>query len=248
MKVAATTEGHPEEFQMVQGILRGESAAAERFTKRFRDPLISWLSSKCDAKDGRSREKAIDLVDQLIAECVAGDSEKGKGPLLSKFGGKGSLEGWLRRSSRCRLISWWRSLEYRSEQTESSLITSDDDDSPLDTRLAVSTDVYTEEAIAEVLRDALLFGFRQAEKEEPLGLVFLRLSSLHGIQKQRLAQAWNRDPAQAGRRITKALELIRDGAQEYVRSVDPYLDLEWSDYLKVFEAYPRLLHGDGESA
>ncbi|RFC44253.1 MAG: hypothetical protein DVB23_002377 [Verrucomicrobia bacterium] len=247
MKAAATSEGLPEEMEMVQGILRGEAASAERFTRRFRDQLIAWLSSKCDAKDGRSREKAIDLIDQLIAECVAGDAGRAKGPLLSKFGGKGSLEGWLRRSARCRLISWWRSLEYRSEQTESSLITSDEDESPLDSRLAVSTDVYTEEAIAEVLRDALLFGLRQAEREEPLGLVFLRLSSLHGIQKQRLAQAWNRDPAQAGRRITKALELIRDGAQDYVHSVDPYLDLEWSDYLKVFEVYPRLMHGDVET-
>ncbi|MEO0448674.1 MAG: hypothetical protein AAF191_21635, partial [Verrucomicrobiota bacterium] len=65
-----------------------------------------------------------------------------------------------------------------------------------------------------------------------------------GIQKQRLAKAWDRDPAQAGRRIAKALDLLRQGAQDYVRSVDPFLDLEWEDYLKVFEKYPRLLHGD----
>jgi hypothetical protein len=71
---------------------------------------------------------------------------------------------------------------------------------------------------------------------------------LHGIQKQRLAQAWHRDPAQAGRRITKALELIRDGAQDYVQAIDPYLELEWSDYLKVFEKYPRLMHGDTDPA
>lgn len=245
MKAVATSEGPPEEMEMVQGILRGDAVAAERFIKRFRDSLIVWLASKCDAKDGRSREKAIDLIDQLMAECAAGDASRAKGPLLAKFGGRGSLEGWLRRSARCRLISWWRSLEYRSEQTESSLVTGEDDENPLDTRLAVSTDVYAEEAVAEVLRDALLAGFKQAEKEEPLGLVFLRLSSLHGIQKQRLAQAWNRDPAQAGRRIAKALELIRDGARDYVRAIDPHLDLEWADYLKVFETYPRLMHGDG---
>jgi hypothetical protein len=118
----------------------------------------------------------------------------------------------------------------------------------LENRLASTTDVHAEEAVAHVLRDGLLFGFKQAEMQEPLGLVFLRLSSLHGIQKQRLAQAWNRDPAQAGRRISKALELIRDGAQDYVRSIDPYLELEWSDYLKVFEQYPRLMHGDTEPA
>jgi len=245
MKAVAISD-ESDEMKMVLAILRGDVAAVERFAKRFRDPLISWLTSKCDAKDGRSREKAIELVDQLIGECVAGDFEKSKAPLLSKFAGRGSLEGWLRRSVRCRLISWWRSLEYRSEQTESSLSTGEDDENPLDTRLATSTDVYSEEAIAEVLRDALQFGFKQAEREEPLGLVFLRLSSLYGIQKQRLAQAWNRDPAQAGRRITKALELIRDGAQDYVRAVDPYLDFEWSDYLKVFETYPRLMHGDNE--
>lgn len=247
MKVAATTQDG-DEMTLVLAILRGDTAATGQFVKRFRDELVSWLSSKCDAKDGRSREKAIDVVDELIAECVAGDLAKGKAPLLAKFGGRGSLEGWLRRSARCRLISWWRSLEYRSEQTESSLISGDDDANPLETRLASTSDVLAEEAIAMVLRDGLQHGFKQAEEQEPLGLVFLRLSSLHGIQKQRLAQAWNRDPAQAGRRITKALELIRDGAQDYVRAIDPYLDLEWTDYLKVFERYPRLLHGDAESA
>ena len=233
---------------MVLAILRGDPVATGQFAKRFRDELISWLVSKCDVKDGRSREKAIDVVDELIAECVAGDAAKGKSPLLTKFAGRGSLEGWLRRSARCRLISWWRSLEYRSEQTESSLIAGDDDENPLENRLASTTDVHAEEAIALVLRDGLLFGFKQAEIQEPLGLVFLRLSSLHGIQKQRLALAWNRDPAQAGRRISKALELIRDGAQDYVRSIDPYLELEWSDYLKVFERYPRLMHGETEPA
>ena len=37
-------------------------------------------------------------------------------------------------------------------------------------------------------------------------------------------------------------------AQDYVRSVDPYLDLQWEDYLSVFEAYPRLMHGETEEA
>jgi DNA-directed RNA polymerase specialized sigma24 family protein len=247
MKAAATTHD-ADEMNLVLAILRGDPAATDQFARRFRDDLVSWLSSKCDAKDGRSREKAIDVVDELIAECVAGDPSRGKSPLLSKFGGRGSLEGWLRRSARCRLISWWRSLEYRSELTESSLSTGEDDENPLATRLASTSDVYTEEAIALVLRDGLMFGFKQAEMQEPLGLVFLRLSSLHGIQKQRLAQAWHRDPAQAGRRITKALELIRDGAQDYVQAIDPYLELEWSDYLKVFEKYPRLMHGDSDPA
>jgi DNA-directed RNA polymerase specialized sigma24 family protein len=246
--MTATAHASPDDAEMslVRAILAGDGDAGDTFARRFRDPLVAWLSTKCDVKDGRSREKAVDLVDQFLAECVAGDAARGKLPLLAKFGGRGSLEGWMRRSVRCRLISWWRSLEYRSELTESSLVSGEDDDHPLETRLAATSDVHAEPAVAEVLRDALLHGFRLAEREEPLGLVFLRLASLHGIQKQRLAQAWDRDPAQAGRRITKALELIRSGAQDYVRAVDPYLELEWTDYLRVFEVYPRLLHGDAE--
>ncbi len=236
-----------DEMALVQAILRGNRVAGDAFARRFRDSLIQWLSTKCDAKDGRSRERVVELVDQILAECIAGDPDRGREPLLAKFGGRGSLEGWLRRSVHCRLISWWRSLEYRAVQTESSLVAGEDDENPLETRLATTSDVYLEETIAKVLRDALLFGFRRAEREEPLGLVFLRLASLHGIQKQRLALAWNRDPAQAGRRITKALDLIRVSAREYVRAVDPYLDLEWADYLKVFESYPRLLHGEAET-
>ena len=105
-----------EDWKLVQAILDKDSSAADEFAQRFRDQLVAWLCSKCDSKDGRSREKAVDLVDQLIAECVSGDLATNKPPLLQKFSGKGSLEGWLRRSVRCRLISWWRSLEYRSEK------------------------------------------------------------------------------------------------------------------------------------
>jgi len=236
-----------EDVQLVRSVLAGDRQAGNAFAERFREPLLNWLQSKCDPSDGRSREKAAEVVDSLLAECVSGDPSRDKPPLLEKYSGKGSLEGWLRRSVRCRLISWWRSLEYRSEQTESSLVTDDEDSSsPLETRFAAASGNTTEPAIAEVLRDALVYGFAQADREEPLGLVFMRLASLYGVQKQRLALAWNRDPAQAGRRITKALEIIRTQAQDYVRSVDPYLDLKWSDYLEVFEKYPRLLHGDEE--
>ncbi len=238
-----STSAIEQDFKLVQSIVKGDTGAGDEFAERFRDSLVGWLCSKCDSNDGRSREKAVEIVDQLIAECVAGDLAKNKPPLLTKFAGKGSLEGWLRRSSRCRLISWWRSLEYRSEQTESTL-TTEDNDQPLETRFAASEGIHTEPAIAEVLKDALIYGFGEAQKQEPLGLVFLRLSSLHGVQKQRLAQAWERDPAQAGRRIAKVLDLVRTSAQDYVRAVDPFLRLEWEDYLKVFEAYPRLLHGD----
>lgn len=233
-----------DDVALARSVLRGDQRAGSAFAARFRDSLIGWLCSKCDPSDGRSREKAGDLVDELIAECVSGDLARNKPPLLEKYSGKGSLEGWLRRSVRCRLISWWRSLEYRSEQTESSLSGDDDEGSLLEGRFAAPEGRDAEPLIAEVLRDALLYGFSQAEAEEPLGLVFLRLASLYGVQKQRLARAWDRDPAQAGRRITKALEIIRAQAQEYVRSVDPFLHLEWADYLEVFEKYPRLLHGD----
>ena len=237
-----------EDVQLARSILHGDQRAGSAFASRFRDSLITWLTSKCDPNDGRSREKASELVDALVAECVAGDLGKGKPPLLEKYSGRGSLEGWLRRSVRCRLISWWRSLEYRSEQTESSLTEDEEDRTPLiEGRFAAPEGRDSEPAIAEVLRDALLYGFSRAESEEPLGLVFLRLASLYGVQKQRLARAWDRDPAQAGRRISKALDLIRSEAQEYVHSVDPYLRMEWEDYLEVFEKFPRLLHGD-ESA
>lgn len=241
-----TTTALDEDVQLAKSILHGDQSAGSAFAYRFRDSLITWLCSKCDPNDGRSREKASELVDALVAECVSGDLAKGKPPLLQKYSGRGSLEGWLRRSVRCRLISWWRSLEYRSEQTESSLTGSEDEErtSLLEGRFAAPESRGSEPIIAEVLRDALLYGFARAETEEPLGLVFLRLASLYGVQKQRLARAWDRDPAQAGRRISKALDIIRAEAQDYVRSVDPYLQMNWEDYLEAFEKYPRLLHGD----
>ena len=72
-----------EEWELVQAIVSGDTKAGDQFAERFRDSLVAWLCSKCDTPDGRSREQAVETVDNLLAECVAGDKEKDKPPLLT---------------------------------------------------------------------------------------------------------------------------------------------------------------------
>lgn len=182
-------------------ILQGVEAAAA-FQARFRKPLEGFLAGMCARDDGRSRERALHIVDQVLADCFI------KSPsLLERWQGEDNLEAFLRTTAANRLKSWWASAEKRRTEvdSESHKITS-----------AVAAD-----ANDATLRDeiptagkALAEGVAQAAKQCPEGLVFLRLKGLHGVDQRAISHCWGHHESQTSRRIREAMELIRNTARE----------------------------------
>jgi hypothetical protein len=96
-----------------------------------------------------------------------------------------------------------------------------------------------------ILRIALESAFRQVE---PYQLLFLRLVYLHGVKRDHLAKIWACHPAKIGRDAAAALEKIRRRTIQYIKLLDPSIELQWEDCQAICEQHADLLHGKVASA
>jgi len=83
------TVAHSADHYLVCGCLSGLPAAIATFSKRYLADVERYLGSLASSAD------MVDEVRQRLAiRLLVGDD--GRGPRLADYGGKGSLEGWLR--------------------------------------------------------------------------------------------------------------------------------------------------------
>lgn len=185
--------------------ITGSVAAVAEFQRRFRLRLEADLLGQCQRQDGRSREKAIEIVSQVLAECVSGSPT-----LLEKWRGQDHLEAFLRTVTRNRLKSWWQSRDAQTEvNSDSGAIQS-----------AASGITGTPGLAEEILtaRKALQMGVQRALDECPEGVVFMRLKGLHGVDQRAISSVWGHHEAQTSRRIREAMAVIRTTATEFLTS------------------------------
>ena len=151
-------------------------------------------------------------------------------PLLQRYKGHGSLEGWLKRSARNRFYSALRRSEYRQRAASIEPEAEWFDATPTESRKSVANtsdsvtdaaDVPMEEQ--ERIRTAIAEAFECLGEADSQALIFLRLHFLEKVKKQRIAEAWQQHPATVGRRITAGLEQLRT---EITRRLPEYAEGE----------------------
>ena len=201
------SEGWPEEI--------------DRFLNEFRPAALHYISKL--SWDARSREEAVNAVNDVFSECFGGFAGNGKiadrkkrVPLLQRYKGHGSLEGWLKRSARNRFYSALRRSEYRQRAASIEPEAEWFDATPTESRKRTAStgssvtdavDVPMEEQ--ERIRSAIAEAFESLSDADSQALIFLRLHFLEKVKKQRIAEAWRQHPATVGRRITAGLEHLR---------------------------------------
>lgn len=208
-------------------IISGVNAFSE-LQDRFRRKLELYLISLCHRSDGRSREKGVEIVSQVLADCFA------KSPsLLEKWQGTDNLEAFLRTVAHNRLKSWWSSrdaaLEVDSDSRSMMEAGAPAASHPLD---------WDELHAAE---KALAAGVEAAVKERPEGILFMRLKGLHGVDQRILSTVWGHHEAQTSRRIKEAMTLIRTTAACVAANsgIEPNMDL----LQKALQGNPSILLG-----
>ena len=209
-------------------ILQGVEAAAG-FQARFRKPLEGYLAAMCARDDGRSRERALHIVDQVLADCFI------KSPsLLERWQGEDNLEAFLRTTAANRLKSWWSSAEKRRTEVDSESRKLSD---------AVAPDTTDQEFRDEipVAGQALAAGVAEAAKHCPEGLVFLRLKGLHGVDQRAISHCWGHHESQTSRRIREAMALIRNTALEAAARHGHSLEMDALQ--RALQADPAILLG-----
>jgi len=93
----------------------------------------------------------------------------------------------------------------------------------------------------EILRIALENALGQTK---PYQLLFLRLVYLHSVKQDHLAKIWGCNPGTISRYMKAAAETINRLTSRYIKVLDPYLELHWSDFEAICVQHGGLLHGE----
>jgi DNA-directed RNA polymerase specialized sigma24 family protein len=229
-KVAAS---YLDDLTMAKDALSGDERAAGVFVKRFRPDLERYLAARCRRGDTRSIEKSREIAADVISDCFgAKDRPRGEDVLLKLYYGQGPLNVWLRGVAHARLKSWWVSKEFGGtvslQDGEEGYQPFSSHNSPADPDVVI------------ILRIALENAFRQIE---PYQLLFLRLVYLHGVKQDHLAKISGCHPTKIGRNAATALKKIRKLTVQYIKVLDPSIELQWEDCQAICEQHQDILHG-----
>lgn len=219
---AVTRIRFPEDLETAEAALEGDVQAAERVARILRNPALeAWL-----VKRGATRTEATDLVGDLFADCFGGEKVKGgMHRLLGKFNGACRLDSFLRRVVMNRLIS----LKRKSRPSVSIDGDPDDEDGGR-VMLAAGPEVRSEDALVELLRAAVMHAFATVDQER---LVLFRLVHSYRVPQQSLALMWGWHPAKVSRALSALLLELREKIMDEVRRADPWLHLQWEDFLEL---------------
>ena len=221
-----------DDLTMAKDALSGDEQAAGVFVERFRPDLERYLAARCRRGDTRSIEKSREIAADVISDCFGAKGRpRGEDVLLKLYYGQGPLNVWLRGVAHARLKSWWVSKEFGGTV---SLQDGEEGYQPFSTHNSPA-----DPDVVMILRIALENAFRQIE---PYQLLFLRLVYLHGVKRDHLAKISGCHPTKIGRNAATALAKIRKLTVQYIKVLDPSIELQWEDCQAICEQHQDILH------
>lgn len=203
--------------------LNRERGVVDVFVEQYLTALGAYLRSQCNEEDTRSKDQATEIASQVIEECLAGK--------LSKYSGKGSLEGWLRRVCRNRLHDW-REKVMREQLSET---VGDEGDG----RPWVSSP-ENEAALIEAVRH----GFTWLKLMFPMELVIIRLTSLHDIPGRTLSRVYGVNESEISRMRKSGMASLRTEISRFLELRG--LEYSWEEII-LFIAHHGVLAVDEDA-
>lgn len=207
-----------EDLTLVQNALAGDADACARIGS---DEMCGWIQGVL-VKRGASPTEAQDITADVFGDCFGREN---KAPLLEAYNGGGPLRAFLSRAALNRLIDL-----KRRQRFQGSLPSRGFDDAPADEfdLLEGESDPATDDNLVNLLRDALLHAFGQCN---PRDLMLMRLVSIHGVRQESIAHALGWSQSKVSRAIAGVMEEIRANTMEELKKADPWLELDWTDFL-----------------
>ena len=197
---------------------QGDTDALAGLREQFHGRLAGILMAR-----GATRTETEDLLADLWADCVPGDDDRPS--LLEKFNGRCSLQSWLATVATNRLIDLKRKQKRRGD---GAVIQDEGDGTNFFERVAAPVSSIGESELTELLRDSLQKAFTACSEE---GLLMLRLVYLHGLSQRDVARLWNCHESTVSRVLNQALAQIESCTLEELKLKDPWLTLNWQDFL-----------------
>jgi RNA polymerase sigma factor (sigma-70 family) len=229
-----SSEPVSEDQELVQRALAGDEDAAGV----IRTPERTSHLERILVSRGATASEAKDVVADLWADCFG---SSGGRALLTKFNGKGALEAFLTRVAVNRLIDFKRHQRFQLAPPGGG------EGDGMDEMPAAGQDYEDlgEDGLVEVLRGALTRAF---ESSDPEALVMLQLVGMHGINQERIAEAWGWSQSKVSRQLGALTSQLRSKTLEEVKRADPWLDIQWDDFVALCRSCSDFLTIEAEDA
>ena len=219
----------------VKRVLDGDENAARALLDRYRAQLMAAL-----CKRGASSTEAEDLLANVWSDCFGGSGKR----LLQKYEGRCPLSSWLITVATNKLIDLKRGQAFRGELPgEKSNDSRTNDFEQIGNFPAPQPD----NELLALLRQAVINAFAA---ESPETMLMLRLVYVHGIDQSEIGRIWKPDKSKisdkksyestVSRRLKSARERIKTAVLMELQRADPWLKLEWEDFLELARCTPDL--------
>ncbi len=211
---------HPD-IEVAEAALDGDEDAVATVMGMLRSPA---LAAAILAR-GATPAEAHDLLNDLIGDCFGGVRTKGGlHRLLRRYNGGCPLPAFFRRIAINRLISLKRASR--------PMVALDDDEDgchELPGREGPLAGLG-DDALIALLRDAIT---RARARVDPEKLVLVRLMVAYGVSQRRLGSLLGWHETKVSRVKTELLAELRMRIMEELRLADPWLELEWEDFMEL---------------
>jgi len=222
--VLENTVANNADVDLVQRCLEGDEGAVKNFQEVTAPYLKGLLVSR-----GATTCEAEDIVAGLLADCLTGSSDRP--PLFHRYSGSSPLRSWLSAISFNRWISLRRHCQVHARAME-VLGQSNAGVAP---HVQPGSDLENE--MMQVVERALRAALAACEPEE---IVLLQMVHLHDVCRRDLATLAGCHESQLGRRLKATERKIAENTLAAVREIDPFLELNWEDFLRLCENFQIL--------
>ncbi|HSH38894.1 MAG TPA: sigma-70 family RNA polymerase sigma factor [Chthoniobacterales bacterium] len=223
---------HEQDLEFVQRVLDADSEAANELRRRYEAKLVAVLCSR-----GANRTEAEDLVADLWADCFA--ARGADRSLLVKYQGRATLESWLTTVAMHRLVDLKRRQTFRVEIPDF-----EGSSESFFERTPQSEAVRSEGPLLDLLREAVRRGFAKAHGED---LLMLKLVHLYQLTQREVGRMWGWHESKVSRTLERARGGIATEIMMDLKRSDPWLELQWDDFVELCERSADLLPVPGEN-
>ena len=226
MNSAGTT--HHADLELVENCLAGRPDAWETLRSRLHGPLLAALIGR-----GATATEAEDVLADLWADTILKGGERG---LLERYDGSYSLKCWFSCIATNRLVDLKRRQRFTGEIPS---VSPDEEPNSFDT-LPAPKSSSAESSLLHLMREALHGALRELDPETR---VFLRLVYLEGITQREIAAIFEADESKISRQLRSAMEQLGERTLTRIRKKDPYLTLNWEDFIELCSGSVDALFG-----
>ena len=211
----SSSDPNESDFRVVEKCLENDAAALALLRTTYREPVAAYL-----LKAGATGPEAEETVEMLWADLLTPTA--GGHIRLRHYDGSCALLTWLNTVAMNALLSRKKSDGRRDRR----FVSSDAGD-----RVDAAAETGTTEApLVDLIHDAVEFAFRKCAAED---FVLLQLEHCDQLERDELARMFRCSRATVSRMLANARLSLAEITMDYVRRRDPWLELQWEDFLEL---------------